>query len=285
MATLYDFFTIDFGHTFKIGFPLTIQSIEHPPKFPAFEIQASFNFELYSNALFGSFYLSDYPQPIENIETVISQIETLVQSARQTSVTFSESQEQMVFHSEELVFTGRLFFYSVADVPPKDFENLRQHARTLGLSIIFRGEKYAVERSKLTKPMAFICHDSRDKKEIAHKVASGLSKLDCPVWYDEYSLKVGDRLRESIEKGLKESKKCILLLSPNFFSNTGWTKTEFNTIFTRELMEKNDCLLPVWCGVSKEEVYEYCPSLVDRFALNWALGEDKVISQLYQALR
>lgn len=35
--------------------------------------------------------------------------------------------------------------------------------------------------------------------------------------YHEFSLKVGDKLRESIEKGLKDCRKCILVLSPNFF--------------------------------------------------------------------
>jgi hypothetical protein len=36
------------------------------------------------------------------------------------------------------------------------------------------------------------------------------------VWYDEFSLKVGDSLRESIEKGIKECKKCILILTQNY---------------------------------------------------------------------
>lgn len=106
----------------------------------------------------------------------------------------------------------------------------------------------------------------------------------CPVWYDEFSLKVGDRLRESIERGLKEASKCILVLTPNFLSNGGWTKTEFNSIFTRELIEKNDVILPVWAGVTKEQVYEYCPMLADRVGAQWSKGRDDVIRLLHRAL-
>ncbi len=69
--------------------------------------------------------------------------------------------------------------------------------------------------------MVFISHDSHDKEEVASKIAIELTRRVCPVWYDEFSLKVGDSLRESIEKGLKECKKCILILSPSFLTNKG----------------------------------------------------------------
>jgi TIR domain len=58
----------------------------------------------------------------------------------------------------------------------------------------------------------------------------------CPVWYDEFALKIGDNLRDSIERGLKECRKCVLVLSPNFLTNGGWTKKEFDSIFTREIL-------------------------------------------------
>jgi len=53
------------------------------------------------------------------------------------------------------------------------------------------------------KVFAFISHDSEDK-DIARCIAINLRKRICPVWYDEFSLKVGDNLRVSIEKGLKK---------------------------------------------------------------------------------
>jgi hypothetical protein len=112
-----------------------------------------------------------------------------------------------------------------------------------------------------SRPMAFISHDSRDKETTARPLAVSLSQTLCPVWYDEFSLNVGDSLREKIEKGLKECKRCILILTPNFLSNTGWTKKEFDSIFTRELLENENLVLPIWSGVTAKDVFEYSPAL------------------------
>ena len=139
------------------------------------------------------------------------------------------------------------------------------------------------KRSGLGKPLAFISHDSRDK-HIASLIAVGLTDMKCSVWYDEYILKVGDNLRDSIDKGLKECTKCILILSPNFLSNNGWTKNEFDSIFTREMIENKNIIVPIWLGVDKEEIFEYCPSLANRFAANWDLGKDKVIKMLQESI-
>jgi hypothetical protein len=109
--------------------------------------------------------------------------------------------------------------------------------------------------------------------------------MSCLVWYDEFSLNVGDSIRTSIEKGLKHCKKCILVLSPNFISNSGWTKKEFDSIFTREVLESQNIILPVWYGVTKEQVYDYSPSLLDIHGLDWnTIGEDEVCKKLYEAI-
>ena len=105
------------------------------------------------------------------------------------------------------------------------------------------------------------------------------------VWYDEFSLKVGDSLRESIEKGIKECKKCILILTPNYLSNSGWTKQEFNSIFTREIIEKKNIVLPIWDKVTKQEVFNYSPNLADRFAARWNEGQLQVASKVARAIR
>lgn len=140
------------------------------------------------------------------------------------------------------------------------------------------------ERDKLEKPLAFISHDWRDKSEIAEPLAVHLQKLLCPVWYDQFTLRVGDSLRESIEKGLKECRKCIVVLTPNFLSNSGWSKREYDSIFTRELIEKQKVILPIWHDVSPEQIYQYSPILADRVAAQWSKGVEEVANQLLQAI-
>jgi hypothetical protein len=162
---------------------------------------------------------------------------------------------------------------------------LQSKSEALGHDLQFRDEGYVRGRSQFEKPLAFISHDSKDKENIARPIAINLQRKVCPVWYDEFSLSLGDKLRESIEKGLRECKKCILILSPHFFANKGWGKKEFESIFTREILEEQRLVLPIWCGVSSQQVYEYSPSLLNVKAVDWnVLGEEEVCRQIFVAV-
>ena len=179
----------------------------------------------------------------------------------------------------------RLFVYGEIEMSEKELADLKTMAREHGHELQIRGEQFRIERGKLEKPLAFISHDSRDKEAVAKKIALGLQRMICPVWYDEFNLKLGDNLRESIEKGLKECKKCILVLSHNFLSNNGWTKTEFESIFTRQILEEQKLVLPIWYKITKREVYDYSPSLLNVKGVDWELlGEEEVCRQIYNAV-
>lgn len=162
---------------------------------------------------------------------------------------------------------------------------LLDEAKKIGHHLTFRNSEYVAGRDKWQRPLAFISHDSRDKLEIAQTLAVELTKLMCPVWYDEFTLKVGDSLRESIEGGLKECSKCIFVLTLNFLGNGGWAKREYDAVFTRELIEKQRVILPVWHGVTKEDVYQYSPILADRVAVQWSDGAEEVAKKLLQSIR
>lgn len=173
------------------------------------------------------------------------------------------------------VYSNRLFFYTEKQLYTDELANLDKLAKEKQLYITFRSHDYLDKRIELQKPFAFISHDSGDKELIARPLANGLNSRLCFVWYDEFSLKVGESLRESIEKGIKEAKKCVLILTPNFLNNPGWGKKEFNSIFTREMIMDERVVLPIWFNVSKEDVYNYSPSLADTFALTWPSSKGK----------
>ena len=187
--------------------------------------------------------------------------------------------------SKDLVFTGRLFVYAEQLVDEATRVLLVGHCGGKGLKLVVRDWAYRDGRNKFERPMAFISHDSRDKVKVAEPIAVGLQKLICPVWYDQFSLKVGDSLRESIESGIKESNTCVVILSKAFFSNRGWTKAEFDSIYTKEIIEKKRVMLPVWVDVKKEDVYDYSPRLADRVGVPFELGIDEVVRRLYNAIQ
>jgi len=186
--------------------------------------------------------------------------------------------------ARELVFTGQIYLYSEHPVAEELKSRLIDEAKAAGHRLTFRSAEYMNERNKWERPRAFISHDSRDKASIAEPVAIQLQKFMCPVWYDQFSLRIGDSLRESIERGLKECSKCILVLTPNFLRNKGWSKREYDSIFTREIVEKQSVILPVWHEVSTEDVYNFSPILADRVAVQWSLGIEEVARKLLQAI-
>lgn len=187
--------------------------------------------------------------------------------------------------ANEITSSGRMIIYSESNLPEENIIKLQGVAGEIGHKLLFRSSEYVKERTRCEIPLAFISHDSRDKDTVARRIAVGLQKMLCPVWYDEFSLKVGAPLRESIEKGLRECKKCIIVLSPSFLANNGWTKKEFESVFTREILEGTNLVLPVWCGITKEQVYGYCSSLLNIKGIDWnALGEEESCRQLFKAI-
>lgn len=187
--------------------------------------------------------------------------------------------------TETLQFTRRVHLYLDFDLTVTDRSSLVGEALKLGYFLSIRDREYARKRSESEKPLAFISHDSRDKEAFVRELAHELSKNFCSVWYDEFSLKVGDSLRANIERGLKETKKCIVVLSPNFLSNKGWGRAEFDSIFTREILEKENVMLPVWLDVDVKAVYDYSPRLADKVGLSANLGVAEVARLLSNAIK
>lgn len=187
--------------------------------------------------------------------------------------------------SETLLFTRRVHLYLDADLRSDDRQRLVEQAQEGGYFLSIRDREYAQKRSETEKPLAFVSHDSRDKDAFVRELVSELTKNHCIVWYDEYSLKVGNSLRENIERGLRESRKCIIVLSPHFLSNAGWGRAEFDSVFTREILEQENVILPIWLNVGVREVYEYSPRLADKVGLSASLGTAEVARRLAGVIR
>jgi hypothetical protein len=63
----------------------------------------------------------------------------------------------------------------------------------------------------------FICHASEDKGDFVRPLADELQRQGLRVWYDEFTLKVGDSLRREIDRGLRDARYGVVVLSPAFF--------------------------------------------------------------------
>jgi Domain of unknown function (DUF1883)/TIR domain len=112
----------------------------------------------------------------------------------------------------------------------------------------------------------FVSHASEDKDEVVRPLANALKAGGLTVWYDEFELRIGDSLRQKIDRGLAKSRFGIVVLSQSFFEK-GWTNYELDGIVTRAVTGEQ-ILLPIWHNVSKQEVMNYSPSLADKLARN-----------------
>jgi hypothetical protein len=126
---------------------------------------------------------------------------------------------------------------------------------------------------------AFISHASEDKNKIVRPLAQRLGKMGFSIWYDEYELKVGDSLRQSIDRGLVNSRYGIVILSKAFFKKK-WPQYELNGLSAREI-DGNKVILPVWYNISKKEILRYSPTLADKMA---AVIKDNDISKAVKEL-
>ena len=128
----------------------------------------------------------------------------------------------------------------------------------------------------------FISHATEDKQELVRPLALALQEKGVGVWYDEFSLKLGDSLRASIDYGLANSRFGVVVLSKNFFAKH-WPVQELNGLATREV-KGNKVILPIWHKVNFDEVSAFSPTLADKLATSSDVGVEKLVEDILQIL-
>jgi hypothetical protein len=126
----------------------------------------------------------------------------------------------------------------------------------------------------------FICHASEDKDLIARPLAHFLRTAGFHIWYDEFTLKIGDSLRASIDRGLATSAHGVAILSPSFFEKS-WAKRELAALVS--LTTEGRRLLPIWHKVSARDVAGFSPMLADVRAATTERGLQWLAEQIVAA--
>lgn len=114
----------------------------------------------------------------------------------------------------------------------------------------------------------FVSHAGPDKDTVVRPLADALTDRGLRVWYDEFELRIGDSLRRKIDAGIARSRFGIVVLSASFFARE-WPQYELDGLVTMSLTGRQ-VLLPLWHGVTKDEVIAQSPTLADRVALRTA---------------
>jgi hypothetical protein len=146
----------------------------------------------------------------------------------------------------------------------------------------FSSDGVAVSQDSASEWDVFISHASEDKDDFVRPLAERLRREGLRVWYDDFTLTVGDSLRRSIDRGLARSRHGVVVVSPNFLKKE-WPQKELDGLVAREVGGAK-VILPVWHSISADQIRAYSPILADRLAVSSAKGLDHVTDQLLQAI-
>ena len=124
----------------------------------------------------------------------------------------------------------------------------------------------------------FISHASEDKDEIARPLAEMLRLKGVNVWYDEFTLKIGDSLRRSIEHGLAKSRYGVVVLSSQFFKKK-WPQDELDGLLSMETSQQTR-ILPVWHQVTASQVRHFSPILGGRRGISTDSGLEDLVCRI-----
>lgn len=141
----------------------------------------------------------------------------------------------------------------------------------ISLEVLFQGPHMGSPEYDL-----FISHASEDKEDFVRPLAETLQQLGVNVWYDEFTLKVGDSLRQKIDSGLRNSKYGTVVLSTDFIKKD-WTNYALDGLVARE-MNGHKMILPIWHKITKNDVLDYSPNLADKVALNTSVNSIEEIA-------
>jgi len=127
----------------------------------------------------------------------------------------------------------------------------------------------------------FICHAFEDKKSFVRPLAKSLRENNVEVWYDEFTLKFGDSIRRSLDKGLRNSRFGVVVLSKAFFEKE-WPQYELDGLTEREIKGKEKIILPIWHGITHDDLMKYSPSLAAKKAISTDEGMAQVVKSILE---
>lgn len=161
--------------------------------------------------------------------------------------------------------------------------NMKNEPSDVSREVISRNH-LSLEKRATTIPEwdVFISHASEDREGFARPLAEGLKARGLKIWFDEFTLTVGDSLRRSIDRGLAHSRFGVVVISPDFMRKE-WPQKELDGLVAREV-EGVKVILPIWHGTTADEIRTKSPILADRLAVSSDKGLDHVINELIRAI-
>lgn len=233
---------------------------------------------------------NDIPPPDLKVglERNLQEIRTYLNNLRSSQgvlQTQLEAEAKTAWDRRKADFTTRMQAIGALGIPRRQSPETSKSHNVSATPAALKSEQISksdTSRTPKAKWHVFISHASEDKQAIAKPLADALIAAGLLVWYDDYSLTVGDSLRQKIEEGLSKSQFGIVILSQAFLSKH-WPQQELNGLAAREVGGKK-VILPVWHDISRNDIAEASPILADRLGVPTSLGIPHVVAKLIEAM-
>ena len=150
---------------------------------------------------------------------------------------------------------------------------IEDHGGEFG-SIRYRNKVYWMSEGRWD---FFISHASAEKDHLARPLADALQTHGQRVWYDEFSINLGDDLERVIDYGTRSSLFGVIVISKSFFGRR-WTEAELQALLHKRVFL-------VLHGVEPEALAALRPELANRFSISSDVGVERIADAIVASIQ
>jgi hypothetical protein len=130
----------------------------------------------------------------------------------------------------------------------------------------------------------FISYAGEDRDAIARPLAEALRARGVSVWFDDYALAAGDKLKAAITAGVRNARYGVVIISKSYLAKD-WPRLELISLWMHEGRIKRTVVLPVLHEISVQEVVAIEPAFEDRSMPSTDRGLDYVVDRVTAVIR
>lgn len=126
----------------------------------------------------------------------------------------------------------------------------------------------------------FISHSTQDQLSFVKPLVQALEQKGLRIWFSGKDIGKGNSIARSINHGIPASQSWIVVFSKNALQNFtySWVEREVDTII--EFEGANRLIIPIYLGVSPEEVKQTYPLMARNLGLRASNGMAQIVERL-----
>lgn len=114
---------------------------------------------------------------------------------------------------------------------------------SIGLPNDFIQHIYSYRKNSIMYYSCFISYSSQDE-DFVKRLHSDLKNEGVGCWFAPKDMKIGDRIRQTLDDSIQSHEKLLIVLSQNSI-DSDWVEKEIETAFEEERKTKSTILLPI----------------------------------------